>query len=545
MVRIDGRLLGHSSHLDADVVVVGSGPAGWAVASEVSRAGRSVLVLESGGVRADETADDRAEVDLRTTAQYGVSGTRRIQLGGLANDWEVRLPGHDEGTASGDGVRHLPLDEVDLEPRGPGGSEGWPLTMADLRPWYAAAHAALHVPDDGYDLPPDGADGLRPLPLDPSVVRTRVFRFSRGEDLLDDLDALTRRQDVTVVTHAHVTRLLPGGRGDVGGMEVACGERRWTARGSAYVLAAGGIENPRLLLTSADHSGAAIGDVHGQVGRCFMDHPQVRGGVLVPRDRAGIRGWGAYDLRWDGGYVLAKLDLAPDLVRREGLVNMSAILLPRPAYAGKRGSLQWRGRDESSLARRAASGLVFLRHPRSVLATRAGLREGAFPDVSRDTGWSRPDRVDLVGAFEVFHQTEQRPHPDNRVTLSDQRDEFGMRRARLDYRWRDEDARDVQRGIEVFASELARAGVGTYHLDHAQGGRPRMMGGTHHHLGTTRMSSRPRDGVVNPDGRVHGVDNLYVAGSSVFPSGGYANPTLTIVALALRLGFHLGRVVRR
>jgi choline dehydrogenase-like flavoprotein len=97
----------------------------------------------------------------------------------------------------------------------------------------------------------------------------------------------------------------------------------------------------------------------------------------------------------------------------------------------------------------------------------------------------------------------------------------------------------------LFDQAVREAGVG--HLDPAFPDEPsawrRATEGGMHHMGTTRMHVAPQHGVVDESSRVHGTTNLFVAGSSVFPSGGYANPTLTIVALALRLGDHLRRVV--
>ena len=132
----------------------------------------------------------------------------------------------------------------------------------------------------------------------------------------------------------------------------------------------------------------------------------------------------------------------------------------------------------------------------------------------------------------MLHQVEQPPRYDNRVRLGQERDDLGNRLIEIQWRWHDQDIALVHRSQDIVARELARSGLGTFHIR-----RPMEIKttSTTHFLGTTRMHDDPRSGVVDREGRVHGVENLYVTGSSVFPSGGYANPTLTIVALSLRL----------
>lgn len=136
--------------------------------------------------------------------------------------------------------------------------------------------------------------------------------------------------------------------------------------------------------------------------------------------------------------------------------------------------------------------------------------------------------------------TEQLPNPASRVTLASRRDRFGMPQVRLDWRLSPLDTRSATRGLEILAAAVHDAGLGTVR---STLGRDTLFHGEWHHLGTTRMHTDPRRGVVDPDGRVHGVRNLFVTGGSVFPTGGYANPTLTIVALAVRLGDHLQKVL--
>jgi choline dehydrogenase-like flavoprotein len=145
--------------------------------------------------------------------------------------------------------------------------------------------------------------------------------------------------------------------------------------------------------------------------------------------------------------------------------------------------------------------------------------------------------------YKLFVRSEQQPNPASRLTLDDELDPLGVPRIRLDWQLSDLDLRTIRRAQELVALEVGRSGLGRVFLPPESGGEnwaDAIFGGSHH-MGTTRMSKDPEDGVVDPDSRVHGLANLWVAGSSVFPSVGYANPTLTIVAMAFRLAERLSK----
>jgi choline dehydrogenase-like flavoprotein len=273
----------------------------------------------------------------------------------------------------------------------------------------------------------------------------------------------------------------------------AVGRSGRTVRIEAHrvVLAAGAIENARLLLV------ADLGNHHDWVGRGFMEHPRDRSLVLRPTPDVWDRLRG-YDLAPDRP-IAGRLALAASLVRRERLPNASASLFP-----------VWR---------------PTLRH-------RFRGRLGA-------AGYGWAGQADLAAAFdrvELLLNLEQRPHRDHRITLGDGRDSLGVPRPHLHWTWRPEDEAGLERLRRVMVDGLEAAGAGR--VERVAAGR--LDPNAHHHAGTTRMALEPRDGVVDRDGLVFGTENLYLAGASVFPRAGFANPTLTIVAMGLRLGTHLG-----
>jgi choline dehydrogenase-like flavoprotein len=312
----------------------------------------------------------------------------------------------------------------------------------------------------------------------------------------------------------------------------------------AVVLAAGGLETVRILLDTARHDGQpAPGNRTGLVGRYFMEHPLVRGGLLVtePRRRL-IDELGLYGTRNVAGtYVSAKLTLTDETIEREGLLATSALLVPRDTALGTPGAQALArlrspsGRRESR-STRLRRGLTVLGGAadvgRAVLATRhqPNIDRADWADGVTDPRWT---------VFELIHQTEQSPDAANRVYLDDKVDALGRSRLRLDWRWALADRQKVARSRDLYSAALERAGFGRLVGTDYDAGLPRLLGGTHHHMGVTRLSADPDAGVVNPQCRVHDTESLYVAGSAVFPSGGFVNPTLTVVAMALRLGAHL------
>jgi choline dehydrogenase-like flavoprotein len=168
----------------------------------------------------------------------------------------------------------------------------------------------------------------------------------------------------------------------------------------------------------------------------------------------------------------------------------------------------------------------------------------AGPDMLSGGGWSATGGASRrFSVIDVHLHVEQAPHPENRVMLTGERDALDCRKTHLHWLWRERDMDSVRRGEAMFADRVRQAGLGEYRIL-SEAGRPVLEApGLHHHMGTTRMHVDPKQGVVDPDSRVHGVSNLYVAGYSVFPTGGYVNPTLTVLALCLRLGDHLKRVL--
>jgi choline dehydrogenase-like flavoprotein len=529
---IDAGGMPSGEQLQADVAVVGAGPAGITIADELAAAGLRVAILESGGLAPDESS-------LSLTDGFSV-GYPYYPL----RDMHVRAFGGNSHVWSPFGVRSRPLDPIDFEQRDAVAYSGWPFPASELDDYYARACKTMGLKPSFQAAswaPPTQVQA--PLPLDTSAARaySTVFQFADRQTFTRRYDALRNHSDVRLLLRATVLRVLAGEDGHdpdtVTGLAVRGGgadgpEIRVRAR--IYVLAAGGIGNPRLLLASADRHPRGMGNEHDLVGRFFQDHLGIRSGLLVPHDPATLEGIGFY-LRHSGAEGsdapwMGMLAPTPEAVRRHGLLNSSWYVIPqtRPLVSDVAHSLAALQRARTfkprppHLGRHVAKVLTDPRQAIAVLRRR------------REKSGSREAEI-----LQLKVMAEQAPNPDSRVTLAPDRDALGVPRARLDWRLSEQDTDSIRRTQELLDIEMRRAGIGRVlgRLDDAS--IPEVLHGNEHQLGTTRMHNAPRRGVVDADGRVHSMRNLFVAGGSVFPSSGYANPTLTVVALAIRLTTHI------
>jgi choline dehydrogenase-like flavoprotein len=522
-VLSDARELASDQQLDADVCIVGAGPAGITVARELIGNGADVLVLESGG-RDVERGAQRLNQGQSVGYPIHLPHQSRVRaFGGTSRHWFS--PGDETWAAR-------PLDPIDFEVRPGIRHSGWPFDRAHLDPYYAHAQVLCGLGPYDYD-PGRWADPARtpPLPL-PGPVETTVFQHGSA-DFDGYFPELVRAPNVTLLLHASVVELATGEdprRVDRVELRREDGSRAFV-RARLVVLAAGGIENPRLLLLSRRAHGRGLGNDRDLVGRFFAERLSARTGYIIPATPELIGRTGFYPVHAaaPGVHVQGALRVGDAAQRERELLNC-AFFLPT------------RDRSFTAEAVRSVATLVKAGRRRPLPAELLG-HVGNIVTGLGDLGavararLRRPDPARSVLALRV--QAEQAPNPDSRVTLGMRRDRFGLPVARIDWRPTVSDRASIRASQEAVDAALRVAGLG--HVEFMLGDEhpPTLLEGNFHHLGATRMHPDPARGVVDADCRVHGVRNLYVAGSSVFPTYGCSNPTLTVVALALRLADHL------
>ncbi len=544
----DGRTVPSGEIVETEVCIVGAGPAGLVLAQELGAAGIEIVLVERGAQGSRPAVPDTA---INVGIKYDPVSSRSFEVGGSVQRWKVRTP-------LGQGFGRLrELEPIDFERRDWVPHSGWPFGKEQLRPFYARARGFFECDWPSADPEPGWDESLHAGPFAAGTrTTTRVFSFVNPGVFPGGVwRSITNSERVMALTNAVAVEVrCDASPTTVSSVRVqTASDHEFSVRARTYLLAAGGIENARLLLVSRDRQPNGLGNQHDLVGRYFMEHPHYASGRVVPASRDAFVDESHYEIHSRDGVILQKKYCLPEsTVRREGLLGCTFRFEAKPLtdsdhtlrYSEKASS----SIDEATSLARAVLGRQRGHQPGEVL--RRAL--AGAPHVVRyavNRGRVKLLRAAKAGryvepqAFWIRAMAEQAPNPASRLRLLPERDRFGVPLVALDWRWTDQDVSSMKRSQELLAQALASNGHRSESLLEGRRLPPALSGGMHH-MGTTRMADAPRDGVVDRHGRVHGVDNLFIAGSSVFPTVGYANPTLTIIAMSLRLADHVRALVR-
>jgi choline dehydrogenase-like flavoprotein len=540
-VFIDARELANDTLVESDICIVGGGVAGITIAREFIGLPVDVCVLESGGFAAEPDTQDLAVGSNVGHPYYPLETARLRQFGGSSPRWRLDLG---DGRYGG---RLRPLGEIDFEKRDWVPYSGWPFTRAQLLPYYERAQAVCNAGPFAYDLSDwQSLDHEQALPLRSRRVQTAIYQAVRSDVFAKEHRVeVGQASNLRVYLHANVLELeTTESATSVTAVRVGClNGVRFSVKSRIFLLALGGIETPRLLLLSNRHQPAGLGNQNDLVGRFFMEHPHLWSGFYLPSNAELFKKAGMYRAHTvKGAHVLGQLMLSEETIRREQILNYSLFLQPGVKSSGQRAVSKGRAAVKAAVSALARGDVAELNRHLSTLFPVAGdLAFAVHAKAMRILNRLLKLRKPVV--FLLNHMTEQAPNPDSRVTLSKERDAFGQSRIQLDWRLSGLDIHSIRRAQEIIDEELRAAGLGRLEIELDDDTPPPHLHGGWHHMGTTRMHADPRQGVVDADCKLHGVSNLYIAGPSVFPTGGCANPVLTIVALALRLADHLKRQV--
>ena len=495
---IDGRTVPSGTVIETDIAIIGAGAAGITLARELRDAKRSITLIESGGLELD--ADTQALYEGESGAvEYPLAESRLRFFGGTTNHW---------------GGWCRPLLPIDFEGRAALGVPAWPLTRATLEPYYRRAQPICQLGAFDYDdwEPWQARTGLTPLPLPGDEIVTRFFIYSPptrfGEVYRDDV---AKAPNVKTYLNSNVVEILPNAEANrIERLKiVTLGGNGFEIRPKLCILATGGIENARLLLASNSVQTKGLGNGNDLVGRYFMEH------VTAPGDVAAIAI--ADETRIPYYYVhTPEVDAA----------NMRAILMPSEDYLRRTNGLS----ISLSIYEAHRPGADAKVDPKKL--------EPSVVALLRSLDTVKAERTGMI--YGVACALEPVPSADNRVTLASERDVLGLPKSRLTWRPTRTERDSLTRNLGALARAFgAWGGAVQVLVPDAADWIDDEIGWGNHHMGTTRMSNDPKQGVVDADGRVHGIGNLYIAGSSVFPSCGPVNPTFTIVALAIRMADHI------
>jgi choline dehydrogenase-like flavoprotein len=517
---IDGRKIDDKTEIEADVCIVGAGAAGITIAREFIGTSFKVCLLESGGMEFDEATQSLYDGKNTGYPYYDLDILRLRYFGGTTNIWS--------------GVSR-PLDDIDFRVRSWVPYSGWPLELADLTQFYKRAHDICQLGPYSYSLGENRDSNAPGLPLKGNSILTTLYRenpvrfgqaYADEIKNADNIHAYLFSNALTFETDPDASTIS---RAEIGTLD----GKRFRVNSRVYILATGGVENVRLLLNSDQTNSGGLGNSHDLVGRFFMEHLSITGAVYMPSQAQPMQLYLQGDATGRHGALIPSTEAQ----QNEEILNVYGALFPSSLRSGIK-----------AVAPGLVSSIMALRSNMSVndLAEHVRRISADLDDLALHTHRRVFRSGDVNREYYIVYQMEHAPDFDSRVTLDSERDRLGMRKVILNWRFGDLERKTLRRMNTMIAQAVGGAGIGRVREipDDGENGWPPGVRGAWHQMGTTRMSQDPKHGVVNPNCRVHGINNLFVSGSSVFPTCGCSSPTLTIVALSIRLADHLKQVLR-
>jgi len=542
---IDARSLPPDENLETHVCIIGAGPAGLTIAREFANQNFQVTLLESGGFEFDPEMQTLSEGTAIGDPYSVISNTRLRQFGGTSHTWEGQS-GYKQY-----GFRCLPLDAIDFEQRDWLPYSGWPFPKSELDPFYERAHQVCQIGSYTYKVEDWEDRRAKQLPFKSDRIGTSMSQYGLRYPFTEEYpQQIQQTPNIKTIIYATVVEIVTDESNQtVTRLRIATKDKQFWLKAKIFILATGGFENARLLLTSNKQQTSGLGNQHDVVGRYFMDRP-ILSCSLIPYNHKLLEQTALYDIyRTKGVPVMARVRLSEDLMRREHILNNGAQLFPRTQERQRQATLALRSlisgiRDRQSSSDITKNLITALRGTDYLVAAAFWAAIRKIPSFRRGDWSYLPYEKLRFSNFEIFYQIEQAPDPNNRVTLGAERDFLGQHKVEVHWRLNPIDIDNVHRVQEIWAEEFHKAGLGKLEFAHKREDWKFENLAMHHHLGTTRMHNDPKQGVVDANCKVHGLSNLFIAGSSVFPTAGYSNPTLTIIALSLRLADHINNYAK-
>lgn len=507
-MHTDARKLDNNSLIEGDVCIVGAGTAGVSIALDWIDSSYKVILLESGGFDFDYEVQDLSKGESTGQKYYPLQSARLRYFGGTTGHWA--------GMCS-------PFDEIDFMDRDYVPNSGWPINREELDPFYARANKTLKLVPYNYDFDywRKELPNLNPFPFDTSVVWNKMWQYSNARFGALYKDTILDSKNIHLYTYATAVDIKSNEQVSQVNEVVVKNHAGKTHRVKAkqFILACGTIQNSRLLLASNAQAKQGLGNDYDLVGRYFMEHLEISSAEMwliepFPTD--------LYSWKFGETKASAELAITKEAQQKFKILNGTASLVPLTF-----------GRN---------------RNPRMETWQLEDPREG-MKKLMDDWGQAqekaaKQNKGAIARAFEMNTRIEQAPNPNSRITLGNDKDAFGVPRANLHWELTQLDKDSIRKIYELIGQQLGISGIGRLRLmeflrDKTDQSWPEGTNGGWHHMGTTRMSNSPNNGVVNSNCELHGISNLHVAGAACYPTSGAPNPTLTLVALSHRLSDHV------
>lgn len=506
-MHIDARVLDDQSLIEGDICIIGAGAAGISIALDWMNTSKEVILLEGGGFEYDDKVQDLYRGKTTGQKYFPLKASRLHYFGGTTGHWA--------GMCS-------PFDEVDFRKRDWVPDSGWPINKKDLDPYYAKANETLKLGPYNYEQEYWRSElkDLNPFPLDEKVIWNKMWQYSQAQFGNLYRKTIVEAKNIHLFTYANAVDIQANE--DVTQIQSVVVKnyagKTHTVKAKHFILACCAIQNARMLLASDSQSSRGLGNDHDLVGRYFMEHLEVASSELWL-----FKSFPTKLYTWDYGVTRASAELAitEEVQEREQILNGTASLLPLSVGMHQKPRMEtWQDEDPRTSS------------------------ESLFKDWTDADVAAKSEKGAIEHAFQLNTRIEQAPNPNSRVTLMAEKDELGVPRVNLHWELTALDKRSVRKIHQLIGQQFGIAGLGRVKLesflrDENDDTFPDSTNGGWHHMGTTRMSEDPKKGVVNADCRVHGISNLFVAGSACYATSGAPNPTLTLVALSLRLSDHI------
>jgi choline dehydrogenase-like flavoprotein len=508
-MHIDARQIDNQSIIEGDICIIGAGAAGISIALELMNTPYKVILLEGGGFDYDDKVQELYNGKITGHPYYPMKASRLHYFGGSTGHW---------------GGMCSTFDDIDFEKRDWVENSGWPIKRQDIAAYYPKAHNILDLGPFEWDVKywQKKDDALVSFPFDENVIWSKMWHFSPPTRFGTKYkETIINAPNIHLYTYANVV--------DINAVENITAVKQVTVKNYAgkehtvkakyFVVACCSIQNARLLLACNKQAPKGLGNDNDIVGRYFMEHIEIKTGELWLNHIDPLK---LYQMA-AGTKVRAELAISAKKQRELKVLNSSVSLMPLQMSDKAIPSVKLWSNDD----------------PRKSLDSFK-----KYSSLDKRNFLQRMFTKSIYQSYGLFTRAEQLPNPASRVVLSDEKDELGVPRANLNWALSPIDKKTVLTVNQLIGQEIGAAGIGRVRLkdwlaDKTDESLPDYTSGGWHHIGTTRMSDDPKKGVVDANCKVHGIDNLFIAGSSCYPTGGAVNPTLTVVAISLRLADYL------
>ncbi|MDB3997548.1 FAD-dependent oxidoreductase [Candidatus Pelagibacter sp.] len=504
-------LIDYSNHnndenIESQICIIGAGAAGITLALELSKKKFDIVLVESGDFKSNDTVQN-LYAGYNTGKEYPIESSRLRYFGGTTNHW---------------GGMCRPLDEHDFIKKDYVNYSGWPFSYNELKPFYSLAHNYLEL--GKYDYSIDHGRELkksfRQCLLEKSVIiEKKLFKRSTPVRYLKKYKKnITKNKYIRCYNNINIINL------HLSNDKQHCNEAHGVSidgfklnfKSKFFIICMGGIETPRLLLNSSKQEKKGFGNINGLVGKFFQEHPHLYSGELLLNPKLDPSKF--FDCGGDWMNVKKKkptsiwpiYTLTSEIQLKEKILN---------------GSISLRGNLSN----------------KSIIKSNNPLLKDYMEKMTSNIFGHRKNSKLL--RIPIFSRTESSPNPNSKITLSNKKDILGQYKINLNWELNELDFKSIYKTLEYFNAEANRLNIGRVQINYEDTKEKFEFWGGQHHMGTTRMHTSAKQGVVNENLRMHNVDNVYISGSSVFPTSGFANPTLTIVALSIRLASYLSKKI--